>query len=96
MIPGLEEYDAVVLHDIDDPVFEAQPPGPDIRADVFEGLRLPKSSEGVVENVQNQVENSDRVFFIILDPKLEVPKKLWPEGQLTLFYDHRPSRRAAS
>ena len=96
MIPGLEEDDAVVLHNIDDPMLEAQSPRPDIGAKIRERLGLAESRERVAENVQDQVENSNGVSFVIPDPKLEILKKLWPECQFTLFCDHRPSRRAAS
>ena len=53
MIPGLEKDNAVVLRDVDDPVLEAQPPGPDIGPEVLEGLGLTESREGVAENVQD-------------------------------------------
>jgi hypothetical protein len=35
MITRLQENDALILYDVDDPVFEAQPPGPDIGAEVL-------------------------------------------------------------
>ena len=80
MIPCLKEDDAVVLYDVDDPVFEAQPPGPDIGAEILESLRLTESGEWVSLDVQDEIENARRVSFISLDPILKILEKLRPEG----------------
>jgi hypothetical protein len=96
MIPGLEKDDAAVLHNIDDPMLKAQPSGPDIGAEVLEGFGFAESCERVAENVQDQVENSSGVSFVIPDPELKILEELGTERQFTLFCGHRPARRAAS
>lgn len=96
MIPCLKEDDAVVLYDIDDPVFKAQPPGPDIRAEILESLGLAETGERLSLDSQNKVKNTHGISFIVFDPILEVSEKLRPKSQLTLFFGHQPPHRAAS
>jgi len=85
MIPGLEEVDAVVSHDVNNPVLEAEPSRPDVRPEVLEGLWLAESRKRVTHNVQDNFENPDGVFPVYSDPVLEVFEKLRIEDRFTAF-----------
>lgn len=47
MVAGLEEVDAIVSDEVDEPVFLRQTAGPDVRAEVPKGLRLSEPGEWV-------------------------------------------------
>jgi hypothetical protein len=50
MIPCLQEVHSVVEDPIHQPVLIREPPGPDVRPKVFEGLGLADSFKGVPED----------------------------------------------
>lgn len=71
MIPGLEEVDAIVGDEVDDPVLLGQSSRPDIRAQMPEGLGLAEPGERVSHHRLYERDNLESDTPVVFDP---VPK----------------------
>lgn len=74
-IPGLEEIDAIVRNEVDDPVLLGQPSRPDVRAQMPEGLRLAEPGERVRHDRFDDRGDLESDTSVVFDP---VPK-VFPE-----------------
>ena len=70
VIAALQELDSVGLDQIDTAMFLGDAPGPDIGAEVFQGLGLADAVEGVAQNGLNQIQQSLCGTAVRLDPVL--------------------------
>lgn len=72
MVAGLEEVDAIVSDEVDEPVFLSQTAGPDVRAEMPKGFRLPEPRERVGHDGLDEVDNFESDTSVVLDPVAKV------------------------
>ena len=75
-IPSLEEIDAIVADETNDPVLLGQPSRPDIRAQVPQGFRLSQPGAGVSHDGLDERRGLESDASILFDPVSKVLSEL--------------------
>src|SRR2546430_5975948 len=76
VIPRLQEVDAIVAHEVDDPVLRREPATPHARPEVLQGFRLADPGERVAHDRLDDREGAAGSARIGLAPPREVVAKL--------------------
>ena len=76
MVAGLEEVDAVVSDEVDEPVFLGQTAGPDVGAEMPKGFWLPEPRERVGHDGFDKGDDFESDPSIVLDPVTKVFSEL--------------------
>ena len=73
LLPGA---DAIVIDEVDEPVFLGQTAGPDVRAEVPKGFRLPEPRERVGHDGLDKGDDFESHTSVVLDPVTKVFSEL--------------------
>ena len=76
MISALEKVDALIGHDVYDPMLRGEAARPDIGTEMAQRLRFGYSFEWSTHNCLHDREHTQRGFAIVLDPPLQILSKL--------------------
>jgi hypothetical protein len=76
VITSLQEIDAIVLDEIDDPVLLREAPRPRTCGEIFERLRFSNSVERIAKDRFYHIERAQRDTAIRFDPMAKVFAKL--------------------
>ena len=76
MVAGLEEVDAIVSDEVDEPVFLGQTAGPDVGAEVPKGFRLSEPRERVGHDDFYKMKDFESDSSVVLDPVTKVFSEL--------------------
>jgi hypothetical protein len=76
VIPSLEEIDAIVGDEVDDPVLLGQPSRPDIRAQMPKGFRLAQTGKGVRHDGLDERHDLESDAPVLFDPVSKVLSEL--------------------
>src|SRR3954452_12353068 len=92
VIAGLKELDAIVRHEVNQPMLLRKSPGPRSGSQILQRLRLPDSREWVAKDGFNKVERTKRDFPFVSNPEAKVFPKFGMEHRYT---HRRPNLRRA-
>ena len=76
VIPRLQEVDAIVADEVDDPVLGREPATPHVRPEVFQRFRLADPTERVAHDRLDDRQRAAGRARISLDPPREVVAEL--------------------
>ena len=72
MIAGLQEIDAVIFYEINQPMFLGQPPRPDTGSQVFQRLGFAFPFERISHDGLDQGQRSQGCLPVVLNPPADV------------------------
>lgn len=76
MVAGLEEVDAIVSNEVDEPMLLGQTPGPDVGTEVPKRFRLSEPREWVGHDSFDKGEDFESYPSVVLDPETKVFSEL--------------------
>jgi hypothetical protein len=80
MIPGLNEVDAPLAHEVDDAVFLGEPARPSTGELILQRFRLADVGDRIAQGCFDDVEGAQRGPAVIADPESQVLEKLRVEN----------------
>jgi len=68
MITSLQEIDAIIAHEIDEPLFLRNAARPDTSAQVFEWFRFADTAEGITHDCLDEAQAAQRGSTVSFNP----------------------------